>query len=65
MDFVNKVVGGGNSQTGNQQQQQQQQQEGEGQSSGGFMGKLNSMAGGGKDSEKNEDALDKGASLNA
>ena len=27
------------------------------------MGKLNSMAGGGKESEKNEDYLDKGSSL--
>ncbi|RYO77348.1 hypothetical protein DL766_007944 [Monosporascus sp. MC13-8B] len=56
MDFVNKITGGSNSQDKTQQQGQSgQQQEG-----GGFMDKLNSMAGGGKQSEKNEDALDKG-----
>ncbi|KAI8951227.1 hypothetical protein F4801DRAFT_305059 [Xylaria longipes] len=56
MDFVNKIVGGdsqGEDKTSNPPKQQEE-------SSGGFMNKLNSMAGGGKESEKNEDALDKG-----
>ncbi|KAI1437390.1 hypothetical protein GGR50DRAFT_69044 [Xylaria sp. CBS 124048] len=43
-----------------QPQQHQQQQPEEKSSGGGFMDKLNSMAGGGQASEKNEDALDKG-----
>jgi len=63
MDFVNKMTGGGSG------QQQQQTTQGSGseqqqQSSGGFLGgigdKLNSAAGGGRESEKNEDYLDKG-----
>jgi hypothetical protein len=45
------------------QQQGQQQQSGGSSSGGGFLGgladKLNSAAGGGRESEKNEDALDK------
>lgn len=71
MEFVNKFTGGGNSQnqgqTSNEQIQstgssgEQQQQGGGG---GGFLGgigdKLNSAAGGGRESEKNEDYLDKG-----
>ena len=68
MDFVNKFTGGGNSQTQGQSANEQAVQ-GQGsssgqQSSGGFLGgigdKLNSAAGGGKESEKNEDYLDKG-----
>ncbi|ETS79700.1 hypothetical protein PFICI_09553 [Pestalotiopsis fici W106-1] len=54
MDFVNKLTGGNKSE-GQQATNQDQKQE-----SGGFMDKLNGMAGGGKESEKNEDALDKG-----
>ena len=61
MDFVNKMTGGGNNQ---QQQPTQGSSTGEQQSSGGFLGgigdKLNSAAGGGRESEKNEDYLDKG-----
>lgn len=59
MDFVNKLTGGSKD---DQEKQQQQQRQGNEQktSGGGIMGKLNSMAGGGKESEKNEDALDKG-----
>lgn len=64
MDFVKKF-------TSNEQGegQQQERRDGEGQqteqkSEGGFLGgltnKLNSAAGGGKESEKNEDVLDKG-----
>ncbi|RYP46905.1 hypothetical protein DL768_006939 [Monosporascus sp. mg162] len=56
MDFINKVTGGSNTQDKTQQQSQSGQQ----QDGGGIMGKLNTMAGGGKQSEKNEDALDKG-----
>jgi hypothetical protein len=69
MDFVNKAMGGGNS--GNQAQGQGQgnsvneQVANDKSSGGGFLGgigdKLNSAAGGGKESEKNEDYLDKGA----
>jgi hypothetical protein len=62
MDFVNKLTGG----SGNKEGEQQQSYGNEGQkqeSSGGFMDKLNGMAGGGKESEKNEDGLDKGMSF--
>lgn len=55
---------GGNKQSGPVEGQQQQQKEGGG--GGGFLGslgdKFNSAAGGGKESEKNEDYLDKGSS---
>ncbi|KAF9692665.1 hypothetical protein EKO04_009408 [Ascochyta lentis] len=71
MDFVNKFTGGGNSQsqgqTSNEQLQssgsaggQQQQSSGSGGFLGGIGDKLNSAAGGGRESEKNEDYLDKG-----
>ncbi|TGJ87610.1 hypothetical protein E0Z10_g1089 [Xylaria hypoxylon] len=56
MDFVKKIVGGESKDEGKTTESNTQQEE----SSGGFMGKLNSMAGGGKESEKNEDTLDKG-----
>lgn len=70
MDFVNKFTGG-NSQTQGQSVNEQvvgEQQGSSGQQqssgSGGFLGgigdKLNSAAGGGRESEKNEDYLDKG-----
>ncbi|XXG99551.1 hypothetical protein Hte_005890 [Hypoxylon texense] len=67
MDFVNKLTGGSKDDQGKQQQQQQQQQkQGNEQktSNGGIMDKLNGMAGGGRESEKNEDALDKGDQSN-
>merc|ERR1712137_541893 len=68
MDFVNKLAGGGNSQsqgqTSNEQIHSSGSAGGQQQSSGGFLGgigdKLNSAAGGGRESEKNEDYLDKG-----
>lgn len=67
MDFVNKMTGSGNSQTQGQTSNEQVQStgsSGQQQSSGGFLGgigdKLNSAAGGGRESEKNEDYLDKG-----
>ena len=53
MDFVKNAIGGGGS--------EEQKKEGESNESGsGFMDKINTMAGGGKASEKDEDALDKG-----
>lgn len=70
MDFVNKFTNNEGEQSQGQQQegreggevQNEQKKEG-----GGFFGgigdKLNSAAGGGKESEKNEDYLDKGSFL--
>lgn len=63
MDFVNKLAGG-NSQN---QQSQPTSSTDQQQSSGGFLSgigdKINSAAGGGRESEKNEDYLDKGKPL--
>jgi hypothetical protein len=56
MDFVNKLTGGGDANKNEGQNQNQNTQ----QESGGFMDKLNGMAGGGAKGEQNEDALDKG-----
>ncbi len=72
MDFVNKFTGGSQSQSqgANEQQmgqgqgQQGQQQQGGGGFLGGITNKLNTAAGGGRESEKNEDMLDKGSSSN-
>ena len=59
MDSFKNMMGGGNS-----NQQVQQPQQGQSSSGGGFMSgfgeKLNGAAGGGRESEKNEDYLDKG-----
>ncbi|KAI0427224.1 hypothetical protein F5Y09DRAFT_316768 [Xylaria sp. FL1042] len=55
MDFVSKLTGGESKDENNTGSQNQQEEK-----PGGFMGKLNSVAGGGTESEKNEDALDKG-----
>jgi hypothetical protein len=66
MDFVKNFTGGDNSQEQNQGQNRKRQQEkmsneqGRGGFLGGFGDKLNSAAGGGRESEKNEDILDKG-----
>jgi hypothetical protein len=69
MDFVNKLAGGGGNKQGQSVNEQVVQGQGSGSEqqssgSGGFLGgigdKLNSAAGGGKESEKNEDYLDKG-----
>ncbi|GAP92981.1 hypothetical protein SAMD00023353_9900250 [Rosellinia necatrix] len=57
MDFVNKIVRGDSKNEDRTSENERQQGENSG---GGFMDKLNSLAGGGKASEKNEDALDKG-----
>ncbi|KAJ1328852.1 hypothetical protein MN608_05581 [Microdochium nivale] len=56
MDFVNSLAGNGNNSNSNTSQQQS---EGSNNSGGGIMDKLHGMAGGGRESEKNEDALDK------
>ncbi|KAL1304899.1 hypothetical protein AAFC00_003817 [Neodothiora populina] len=57
MDFVNKFTGGSNKEEGASSAQTSGQQSSSG---GGFMDKINSAAGGGRESEKNEDYLDKG-----
>ncbi|KAI2778035.1 hypothetical protein F4815DRAFT_479414 [Daldinia loculata] len=54
MDFINKITGSKDEKDENTPEDGQQK------SNTGIMDKLNSMAGGGKDSEKSEDALDKG-----
>ncbi|KAK0742043.1 hypothetical protein B0T21DRAFT_448797 [Apiosordaria backusii] len=66
MDFLNKVTGGssGNKDTTqNPSSTTTNTNTGGSSSGGGLMDKFNSMAGGGKESEKNEDALDKGVDL--
>jgi len=63
MDFVNKLAGGNsnsNNQSANEQVANNQQSSGSGGFLGGLGDKLNSAAGGGRESEKNEDYLDKG-----
>lgn len=65
MDFLKNAVGGGDKKAETTQPQTTEGgQGGQGEQSGGFLGglgnKLNSAAGGGKESEKNEDYLDKG-----
>jgi hypothetical protein len=69
MDFVNKLAGGNNSENNQVQGQGQsvnEQVANDKSSGGGFLSgigdKLNSAAGGGRESEKNEDYLDKGMS---
>ncbi|KAI1499543.1 hypothetical protein F5X99DRAFT_389192 [Biscogniauxia marginata] len=56
MDFISKVTGGSKDEQESKKQEESQKE----QSSGGFLDKLHGMAGGGKESEKKEDALDKG-----
>lgn len=60
MDFINKVVGGESKNENENENRTSQTQEQQEEKSGGFMDKLNSMAGGGQQSEKSEDAIDKG-----
>lgn len=62
MDFVNKLTGSGNNSGNSAGESLSEQQSGGG---GGFMGKMNDMAGGGAQGEKDEDFLDKGWSLKA
>lgn len=57
MDFVNKLASGGDNKGEGKSAQGQESKSSGG---GGFMDKLNNMAGGGRESEKNEDTLDKG-----
>ncbi|PSK55335.1 hypothetical protein B9Z65_2724 [Elsinoe australis] len=62
MDFVKNLAGGSNNEQGQQQQQSSSGEQKQG--GGGFLGgigdKINTAAGGGRESEKNEDYLDKG-----
>lgn len=53
MDFVKNLTGGSSEEKKKETSEQSS-------SGGGFMDKMNSMAGGGRESEKNEDLLDKG-----
>jgi hypothetical protein len=63
MDFI-KNLAGGNKNAENPQAAGQSTQSTQGtQSSGGFMDKMNTMVGGGRASEKNEDVLDKGVDM--
>ncbi|RFU81133.1 hypothetical protein TARUN_1087 [Trichoderma arundinaceum] len=63
MDFLNKFTGSGNdagrSEEGGNTEYRNSNSSNDEQSSGGFMDKLNGMAGGGAKGEKNEDMLDK------
>ncbi|GKT51255.1 uncharacterized protein ColSpa_11436 [Colletotrichum spaethianum] len=54
MDFVKNLAGGNNNDAASSSAGQPEKKE-----SGGFMDKLNGMAGGGQESEKNEDGVDK------
>ncbi|KAL1644158.1 hypothetical protein SLS58_004438 [Diplodia intermedia] len=54
MDFVKNLTGGGS------EEKKKTTEQSSSSGGGGFMDKMNSMAGGGKESEKNEDMLDKG-----
>jgi len=68
MDFINKALGGDSSKNTQQQMNPEQpMQSGEQKQGGGFLGglgdKFNSAAGGGRESEKNEDYLDKGIDM--
>ncbi|KAF5595218.1 DNA damage-responsive 48 [Fusarium pseudocircinatum] len=54
MDFVKNLAGGNNNANNNTEGQQAPPEAG-----GGFMDKVNGMAGGGAQGEKNEDGLDK------
>ena len=66
MDFVKSAMGRGN-QGENNPQENSQSGERKSEGGGGFLGgigdKLNTAAGGGKESEKNEDLLDKGLGI--
>jgi hypothetical protein len=58
MDFLNKMTGNKHEGEGSKPEAEKKEEHG-----GGFMDKLHGLAGGGKESEKNEDGLDKGESL--
>ncbi|KAL8857237.1 MAG: hypothetical protein Q9178_006163 [Gyalolechia marmorata] len=57
MDTLKNMMGGGENKPAEGQTGEQAS------SGGGFMDKVNSMAGGGKESEKKEDYLDKGIDM--
>lgn len=61
MDFINKFTSGNNANQPQDPAQATQNTQASG--SSGFMDKLHGMAGGGPESEKKEDALDKGTYL--
>jgi len=60
MDYVKNLTGGGNSNTNENQRSTGEQKQGGGGFMSGIGDKFNSAAGGGRESEKNEDYLDKG-----
>ncbi|KAH6856333.1 hypothetical protein B0I37DRAFT_73806 [Chaetomium sp. MPI-CAGE-AT-0009] len=60
MDFINKFANQASGNQGDKPQGEQQQQSSSG---GGLLDKLHGMAGGGPESEKKEDALDKGIDM--
>ncbi|KAL8672973.1 MAG: hypothetical protein Q9168_002606 [Polycauliona sp. 1 TL-2023] len=62
MDSLKNMIGGGGSENKPAEGQAQGQTGEQASSGGGFMDKMNSMAGGGKESEAKEDYLDKGGS---
>ena len=62
MDFLKNAVSGDNKGENNQQSENSSGGGGGGGFLGGIGDKFNSAAGGGKESEKNEDLLDKGMS---
>jgi hypothetical protein len=64
MDFISKAMGGGdNNNTQGTTENVQTGQQTSSSSGGGFMDKLQGIAGGGRESEKNEDYVDKGTLL--
>ena len=63
MDFVKNLTGGGNADNTNQQQQSTDGSKTQESSGGGLMDKVNGMAGGGQQGEKNEDFLDKAVDM--
>ncbi|KAL2267107.1 hypothetical protein VTJ83DRAFT_4384 [Remersonia thermophila] len=60
MDFINKMTGGNQGSQAPGQATNTQQTQSRNTSGGGLMDKLHGMVGGGPESEKKEDALDKG-----
>lgn len=60
MDFINKIANQASGNQADKPQDQAQAQQTQSSGSGSFMDKLQGMAGGGPQSEKKEDALDKG-----
>ncbi|KAL8997636.1 MAG: hypothetical protein Q9169_003115 [Polycauliona sp. 2 TL-2023] len=63
MDSLKNMIGGGGGEQKPAEGQTQGQSGEQASSGGGFMDKMNSMAGGGKESEAKEDYLDKGIDM--